>query len=131
MGAHQSSPIETCLTAAVGGNGDLVAFPSKVLYQIQDVKPYNMDIDVHPVAVTYPKTADQVSEVIKCATAQAGYTVQARGGGHSYANYGKSCSQRCERNSKSGRDVDDLRRNTWIAFIAFTLPKSLSAYFTI
>ena len=90
MGAHQSSPIESCLTAAVGGNKDLVAFPSKVLYQIQDVKPYNQDIDAHPVAVTYPKTVDQVSEIVKCATATAGYTVQPRGGGHSYANYGKS-----------------------------------------
>jgi FAD/FMN-containing dehydrogenase len=82
--------MEVCLKAAVGGNGDLVAFPSKVLYQIQDVKPYNMDVAVHPVAVTYPKTADQVSEIVKCATATAGYTVQPRGGGHSYANYGMS-----------------------------------------
>ncbi|EHL01268.1 putative Reticuline oxidase-like protein [Glarea lozoyensis 74030] len=79
--------MEVCLKAAVGGNGDLVAFPSKVLYQLQDVKPYNMDVAVHPVAVTYPKTADQVSEIVKCATATAGYTVQPRGGGHSYANY--------------------------------------------
>ena len=90
MGNHQSSPMETCLTAAVGGNADLVAFPSKILYGIQDVKPYNMDVDVHPIAVTYPQTVDQVSEIVKCATATAGYTVQPRGGGHSYANYGKS-----------------------------------------
>jgi hypothetical protein len=82
--------METCLTAAVGGSKDLVAFPSKILYQIQDVKPYNQDVDVHPIAVTYPKTADQVSEIVKCATTTAGFTVQPRGGGHSYANYGKS-----------------------------------------
>lgn len=86
--SHSSSALETCLTSAVGGNGDLVAFPSKPLYQLVDVKPYNQDVEVHPVAVTYPETTDQVSAIVNCATAEAGYTVQARGGGHSYANYG-------------------------------------------
>ncbi|CAG8971565.1 hypothetical protein HYALB_00009214 [Hymenoscyphus albidus] len=89
MGNTQSaSTLETCLTSAVGGNADLVAFPSKPLYQLIDVRPYNQDIKVHPVAVTYPETTDQVSQIVKCATAEAGYAVQARGGGHSYGNYG-------------------------------------------
>lgn len=88
MGSAPSSPISTCLLAAVGGNTNLVAFPSNPLYQLQHVKPYNLDIAVAPVAITYPKTNEQVAAVVKCATSIAGHTVQARGGGHSYANYG-------------------------------------------
>lgn len=85
---HSSNALETCLVAAVGGNRALIASPLNPLYELIDVKPYNKDVEVHPVAITYPETTDQVSAIVKCATAQAGFTVQARGGGHSYANYG-------------------------------------------
>jgi FAD/FMN-containing dehydrogenase len=50
------------------------------------VKPYNWDIPVSPAAVTFPTTTDEVSKVVKCA-ADSVVKVQARSGGHSYANY--------------------------------------------
>ena len=84
MGNSQSSGIQQCLTNAVGSN--LVAFPS-ILYQFTDVRPYNLDVPVAPVAVTYPQTTEQVSRIIKCAS-DSTIKVQARSGGHSYGNYG-------------------------------------------
>ncbi|KAL1991454.1 hypothetical protein VTN49DRAFT_4762 [Thermomyces lanuginosus] len=86
MGNQPSTPIQTCLSTAVGGDGSLVAFSNEPLYQAKDVKPYNLNVPVAPVAITYPRTVEQVSEIVKCA-ADGGYKVQARGGGHSYANH--------------------------------------------
>lgn len=88
MGNQPSTPIQTCLSTAVGGDGSLVAFSNEPLYQAKDVKPYNLNVPVAPVAITYPRTVEQVSEIVKCA-ADGGYKVQARGGGHSYANHGR------------------------------------------
>src|ERR1700761_2289701 len=85
MGASHSA-FDKSLIAALGGNSELYAFPNEPLYQPNEVKPYNQDIAVAPAAATYPKTAEQVAAIIKCAV-QAGLKVQARCGGHSYANY--------------------------------------------
>jgi FAD/FMN-containing dehydrogenase len=65
-----------------------VAFKGDLFYQFTAVKPYNLDIPITPAAVTFPKTKEQVSAIVKCAAA-GGYKVQARSGGHSYGNYGK------------------------------------------
>ena len=85
---NSSSTVRTCFSNAVGGNNALLAFPNKPLYQLTDVKPYNLDIPVTPAAVTYPESADQVAAIIKCAT-KLNLKVQARCGGHSYGNYGR------------------------------------------
>lgn len=85
MGNTPSTALGQCLNSAIGGK--LIAFPNKPLYQLTDVKPYNLDIDVSPVAVTYPQTDDHVAAIIKCASSN-GAKVQARSGGHSYGNYG-------------------------------------------
>jgi hypothetical protein len=87
MGNSHSSALGQCLTSAVGGNSALVALPSKLLYQITDVKAYNLDIPITPAAVTYPQTNNHISAILKCA-AEANLKVQARSGGHSYGNYG-------------------------------------------
>ncbi|KAF2728744.1 FAD-binding domain-containing protein [Polyplosphaeria fusca] len=86
MGNSGSTPLQTCLTSAVGGDISLLASKSTPLYQIAHVKPYNLDVSVEPAAVTYPKTSDQVAAIIKCAV-DNGLKVQPRCGGHSYANY--------------------------------------------
>jgi hypothetical protein len=86
MGASQSSPLIDGIKAALGGDEKLYAFPSKIGYQIEDVRPYNLTIPVKPAAVTYPKTAQEVAAIVKVA-ADNGLKVQPRGGGHSYANY--------------------------------------------
>lgn len=85
MGQDQSSVLQSCLTNAIApGN---LAFPSKPFYQLTDVKPYNLDIQVHPIAVTYPETNAEVSAIVKCA-ADHEAKVQPRSGGHSYGNFG-------------------------------------------
>jgi FAD/FMN-containing dehydrogenase len=61
------------------------------------VKPYNWDIPVTPIAVTRPRTTKEVSRVVQCAAA-SGVKVQARSGGHSYANYCLGTFQQRSRN---------------------------------
>ncbi|KFX99752.1 hypothetical protein V490_01673 [Pseudogymnoascus sp. VKM F-3557] len=85
MGVSQSA-FEKAIKAAVGGDVNLYAFPTKPFYQISDVKPYNLSIPIEPAAITYPKTTAQVAAIIKCAV-DANLKVQARSGGHSYGNY--------------------------------------------
>ncbi|KAF2496425.1 putative glucooligosaccharide oxidase [Lophium mytilinum] len=86
MGNHPSA-IQKCLTSAVGGDASLLTTSSSLLYQFNDVKPYNLDIPITPAAVTYPESAEQVAAIVKCA-ADAKLKVQPRCGGHSYGNYG-------------------------------------------
>jgi FAD/FMN-containing dehydrogenase len=57
------------------------------LYQIAWVKPYNLDIEVTPVAVIRPTTAEDISAIVKCAVSN-NVKVQAKSGGHSYGNFG-------------------------------------------
>jgi hypothetical protein len=88
-GAGQSTTIslQASLQAAIPAH--LVATSStSLLYKLTDVKPYNLNIAVEPVAVTYPETTAHVQAIIKCAAANK-VNVQARGGGHGYANYGE------------------------------------------
>jgi len=82
------SALETCISGVANGRSGFAGYPSNPLYQIQWVKPYNLDVHVTPAAVVRPQTAKDVSLVIQCATAN-GKKVQAKSGGHSYANYGE------------------------------------------
>lgn len=83
--------LHECLLAAVGGDPGLVAFQGQLLYQTTAVKPYNLNCPVSPAAVTFPKSSEQVASVVKC-SAERGYKVQPKSGGHSYANYGSYLS---------------------------------------
>lgn len=85
MGNKPSSPIQTCLGAAVKD----VVFSSDPLFQLAHVKPYNLGVQSKPAAVAYPKTTDEIAKIVKCAV-DHGLKVQPRCGGHSYANYGQS-----------------------------------------
>ncbi|KAK6078965.1 carboxylesterase family protein [Seiridium cupressi] len=87
MGQGSSSPLADCLNNVCNGRSDCVAYPDNVLYQASWVKPYNLDLPVTPIAVTRPESADDVSGFIKCAVS-SNIKVQAKSGGHSYANYG-------------------------------------------
>ncbi|KAJ3491408.1 hypothetical protein NLG97_g5599 [Lecanicillium saksenae] len=87
MGNTPSTPLGTCLNTVCAGRANCVAYPSTALYQDNWVKPYNLDIPVTPAAVFRPNNANDVAEAIKCATANSVH-VQAKSGGHSYANFG-------------------------------------------
>lgn len=87
MGNGQSSPLQTCLDAVCGDRSDCVAYKGDPFYQLSWVKPFNLDVPVTPVAVIRPDNAKDVAEAVKCA-AKSDVKVQAKSGGHSYANYG-------------------------------------------
>lgn len=87
MGNQPSSPLQTCLNAVCNGQTNCVAYPDTAFYSSAWVKPYNLDVPVAPIAVIRPSSAQDVSAAIKCAVA-SGVHVQAKSGGHSYANFG-------------------------------------------
>lgn len=87
MGQTPSTPLVDCLNAVCNGRDDCVAFANNPIYQISWVNRYNLDIEVEPIAVTRPETAEDVSGFVKCAV-ENNVKVQPKSGGHSYANYG-------------------------------------------
>lgn len=84
MGQTPSTPLSDCLNAVCNGRDNCVGYPDNPLYQISWVNRYNLDISVEPVAVTRPETAQDVSDIVKCAVANS-VKVQPKSGGHSYA----------------------------------------------
>ena len=68
---------------------DYVVLPNNLFYSKWS-ESYNTDKPVvaHPAAVVRPRTAEEVAGVVKFA-ASHGYKVQAKCGGHSYANFGE------------------------------------------
>ena len=84
----QNAPFVQCLQTALSNDTSTWMLPNDPMFLQGDVHPYNLNYNIVPAAISFPKTQEQVSEVVKCANA-AGVAVQARSGGHSYANYGK------------------------------------------
>lgn len=76
-----------CFLAALRGNFSALVLPSSPNYT-SSVTVYNLNIPVKPAAIVYPSSAEEVAGIVKCA-AESGYKVQAKGGGHSYANFGE------------------------------------------
>ena len=89
MGITQSTPLINGIKAALDHDSELYAFPGRPFYQLKHVRPYNLDRPVTPAAITYPKSKEQIAAIVKVAV-EFGVKVQARSGGHSYANYCKS-----------------------------------------
>ncbi|KIH87835.1 glucooligosaccharide oxidase [Sporothrix brasiliensis 5110] len=89
MGHSQSTPsaLQTCLNSVCAGRSGCVGYPSDLLYQLEWVKPYNLAVDVSPVAVVRPQNAADVAAFVQCAVSNS-VSVQAKSGGHSYANFG-------------------------------------------
>lgn len=84
MGNSQSTPLQQCLNTVCNGRSGCVGYPSDPFYQLSWVKAYNKAIDITPIAVIRPNTANEVAAAIKCAV-QNKVHVQAKSGGHSYA----------------------------------------------
>ncbi|KAK2616563.1 hypothetical protein QQS21_000606 [Conoideocrella luteorostrata] len=87
MGNGQSTALQQCLNTVCNGRNACVAYPNNPFYQSAWVKAYNKAIDITPIAVMRPNTADEVAQAIKCAV-QNNVHVQAKSGGHSYGNFG-------------------------------------------
>lgn len=87
VAADAKSDLRDCLNKAVNGDKGRVAWHTKFLFDLTDVKRYNLYYDVDPLAITYPETDDEVSSIVVCA-ANGNFDVQARSGGHSFGNYG-------------------------------------------
>ena len=81
------SVIQIAIARALDNDDELYAFPDEPFFEQDHVKRYNLDIKTYPIAVTYPTTTVQVSNIVKAAKAN-GLKVQGKCGGHSYANFG-------------------------------------------
>ncbi|SMQ49382.1 unnamed protein product [Zymoseptoria tritici ST99CH_3D7] len=71
------------LLLAVEGKETSLTFPQEA----SEVPLFNKDIPIVPAAIVKPETAQQVAAIVKCAV-ERGLKVQAKSGGHSYANHG-------------------------------------------
>lgn len=78
---------QECLVTAVDGQTAQVKFTDEPKFQETDVRPYNLNLQYQPFAVTYPKSTNQTAAIVHCA-ASYGRKVQARSGGHDYTNKG-------------------------------------------
>ncbi|KAJ5142848.1 uncharacterized protein N7515_001635 [Penicillium bovifimosum] len=87
MGNTSSVPGRECFMAAVGNDPNLATFQGDLFYEFRASPSYNLAIPVSPKVITFPKTTDQVAEIVRCAVKNE-YRVQAYSGGHSYGNYG-------------------------------------------
>lgn len=88
MGGNSSklSPLKTCLSNVCGNRPHCVSYAGDALYEINWVRRFNIDdAYAYPWAVIRPGTVEDVSEIVRCAV-ENNATVQAKGGGHSYAN---------------------------------------------
>ncbi|KAJ7583353.1 hypothetical protein C8J56DRAFT_1005322 [Mycena floridula] len=79
-------PLQLCLNHVFTSNLHAVSYPQDAFYQLSVVRPYNTAIHITPAAVVRPNTAEEVAQVVRCAV-ESNVKVQARSGGHSYANY--------------------------------------------
>jgi len=78
---------QECLIKAVDGQTGQVKFADEPKFQETNVRPYNLNLQYEPFAVTYPKSTNQTAAIVNCA-ASYGRKVQARSGGHDYTNKG-------------------------------------------
>ncbi|KAJ4323828.1 hypothetical protein N0V84_004174 [Fusarium piperis] len=81
--------LRTCLDSVCAKDTNCVRYPGIKQDEeyFQWSAPFNLGRVVKPAAVVRPKDADQVAAFVQCA-AKNKVKVQARSGGHSYANYG-------------------------------------------
>ncbi|KAI0011005.1 hypothetical protein F4779DRAFT_616074 [Xylariaceae sp. FL0662B] len=84
-----SPSLQACLNNVCAGRDDCVRYSGDgdFSYYTQWIRPWNLAWDIVPAAVVRPQNTQEVSAVVKCC-AQHDVKVQARSGGHSYANYG-------------------------------------------
>lgn len=102
MGNTSSVAGRECFMAAVGGDPNLAVFRGDLLYEFHALPSYNLAVPVIPQVITFPKTATQVAEIVRCASGE-NYHVQAHSGGHSYGNYGmKACKSEDSSFANSG-----------------------------
>lgn len=111
----QNAPFVQCLQAALSNDTSTWMLPNDPMFLQGDVHPYNLNYNTVPAAISFPKTQEQVSEVVKCAHT-AGVAVQARSGGHSYANYGKPNLKKkaCNRGLADEGVLYSTRRVQWL-----------------
>ncbi|KAK7421990.1 hypothetical protein QQZ08_009711 [Neonectria magnoliae] len=77
--------LRSCLSEAVGADDSRVQFPDEPGFYNKDVRPYNLNLQYKPFAVTYPNTTQEVSDIILCAGTH-NRKVQARSGGYDFIN---------------------------------------------
>lgn len=112
QGPSQPTGLQSCLNAVCNGRTDCVAYPSTFLYQVNWVDRYNLAIPVEPIAVVRPQNTQDVSGFVKCA-ADNNVKVQAKSGGHSYANNGVGGEDGALAIDLRNMQKFEMDRNTW------------------
>ncbi|KAK3680848.1 hypothetical protein B0T22DRAFT_485748 [Podospora appendiculata] len=85
-----ASTLQDCLDSICAGRANCVHYAGGgglYKYFSEWIKPLNLAYLITPAAVIRPRNVTEVAAVVKCA-AKNGVKVQAKSGGHSYANYG-------------------------------------------
>ncbi|KAG6917468.1 hypothetical protein DXG01_002445 [Tephrocybe rancida] len=83
LGSILASPVDQIdLKAALTSRGINASFPGDASYALAS-SAYNLRFTFQPVAITFPKHAQEISEIIQLGAAHK-LTVAARSGGHSY-----------------------------------------------
>lgn len=89
MGSGNSKiePLRTCLDNVCENRPHCVGYAGDRTFELNWCRRFNInDPEAYPWAVIKPRTTDEVSQIVQCA-AKYNATVQAKGGGHSYANF--------------------------------------------
>lgn len=82
---YSDTSLRQCLIEAAQGDGSKVQFPDEPDFLTADVRPFNLNLQYVPFAVTYPDNAQEVAEIMICASS-SGRRVQARSGGRDFIN---------------------------------------------
>ncbi|EEU34981.1 uncharacterized protein NECHADRAFT_78529 [Fusarium vanettenii 77-13-4] len=77
--------LRSCLSSAVGGDAARAQFQDEPDFISKDVNYHNLNLQCEPFAVPYPKTKDEISEVLACAVKHK-RKVQPRSGGRDFIN---------------------------------------------
>ncbi|KAF2668898.1 FAD-binding domain-containing protein [Microthyrium microscopicum] len=105
--APSSNTLPACLLSSLPASSVLLR--SDPIFGLKTV-PYNLAIPVHPLAVVYANSSEDVAAAVKCAS-KFGKSVQAKSGGHGYANYAYGGGD----NETVVVDLRNMKRFVWDA----------------
>lgn len=84
-GNEDDFALRECIAEAVKGDSAKAQFSNETDFLVNDVKPFNLNLQWTPFAITYPDTSEEVAAVVSGAS-DSGRKVQTRSGGRDFIN---------------------------------------------